>query len=77
MTETPPGLVRVPLPKGCVLLRTPEEYRRAILRGKRRRRRGALALRIPKNPGPLPMGRPEKTNEPLGRSEEPCQHARC
>jgi hypothetical protein len=37
--ELPDGLLAVPLPKGCVLLLTPQEYLAGIRRGKWWRRR--------------------------------------
>lgn len=44
--ETPPGFVAVPVGKGCLLLLTDREYVQAVQRGKRFRRRAALARRI-------------------------------
>lgn len=38
MSEGQPGLIKVPLPKNCYLLLTPEELRRAIRRGRRQKR---------------------------------------
>ncbi len=43
--ERPPGLIPVPLGKGCVLLLTEQEYTRALHRGKAWRRQEALAKR--------------------------------
>ena len=46
LTEgVPPGLILVPIGKGCVLLLLEVEYVRAIQRGKRWRRRRAVATR--------------------------------
>lgn len=51
MTDTPPGLVRLPLGKGCLLVLTEQEYRRGILRGKTMRRRETLVKRTPATAG--------------------------
>jgi len=42
----PPGLVPVPIGKGCVLLLSEGEYLRAVKRGKAWKRREALRSRI-------------------------------
>jgi hypothetical protein len=44
-TDTPAGLVKVPLPKGCFLLLSVVEYERGIRRGKWLRRREAMLKR--------------------------------
>ena len=38
--------VQIPLPKGCVLVLTAQEYRRGLARGKAFRRRTAFTLRM-------------------------------
>ncbi len=57
----PPGLVAIPMAKGCILLLTGEEYARAIRRGKAWRRRAALA---------------ERAATPLATRERSGQHPR-
>ena len=45
MIDPPPGLIRVPLPKGCVLLLTAQEFAAGIHRAKWWKRRAAMAGR--------------------------------
>jgi hypothetical protein len=45
--DSPPGLIAVPLAKGCVLVLTEREYLAGIRRGKWWRRRQAMLQRLP------------------------------
>jgi len=45
MKTAAPGLIRVDVGKGCLLLLTPQEFRQGILRGKSWRRRAAFLQR--------------------------------
>ncbi len=46
MPDRVPLLIEVPLPKGCRLFLTPEEFARALRRGKAIQRTRAMARRL-------------------------------
>jgi hypothetical protein len=57
--DPPPGLIRVDVGKGCLLLLTQPEYENGLRRGKFYRRRLALSQRLAANAAdPIPEHRP-------------------